>query len=216
MCNRIVLILALTLVPQYVLADQAWTPVVAKQRIKVERILPDGSRELVSEKAGDYLRTSTGKVLVTERRMVDGTPGEVVAGSLEDLAKGELYQLMYKSRKAIFRAAGRPGPRLTEEYKALAEQHAVDRQFVNGVWCLGFPVVANGEKVGVGWRSMDLDLHVKTETVREDNGEKIVRVREIYDIRDGVEPAPDTVRIPEDFAVVDGSTSASIPWGREK
>ena len=167
------------------------------------KISPDGSRQVLSQKDGDYLRTADGRVLITERRIDNGVAGEVVRGTFEDLASGRVYRLDYSKRRAVLRSGAGHRQPLTEEYKALAEQHAVDKRMVNGVMCLGFPAKAGGTTVGIGWRSLDLDLHVRSEAVLPDGVDKLERVREIYDIQVGAEPPADTVSIPAGFEVIE-------------
>ncbi len=193
-------ILLLTLPSGLALAQDAWTPFVAKYRIVSTKITPDGKQVVLHEHRGSHQRTSQGVELLTRAHVVDGVERPSHEATYTDLRKGETYQVLQQRKQAILRARGmkKDGP-LTPNAKALAAPQRV----VNGIPCTVAPIQSNEPGAsGEGCYSYPYDLMVKIEEQYPYKDGMIRTVHEYYDVQLGVNPEPEQVRIPAGFEVI--------------
>ncbi len=167
----------------------------AKYREVTKKIAPDGSATVLSDVEGTFARSSNGKVRIERRDVTNGSSGAAIV-ELEDLAGGKVYRYWTgQTRVSTSDIPRRPQPSTDGAYIQAAKLHALGEQVINGIDCFGFPVYktvagkAGKEEIGVGWRSLENDLQVKSENHKAlSDGSRIEYVREIYDVQVGAEP----------------------------
>jgi hypothetical protein len=189
-------------------------PVTAKYRYVVTTVDPSGTETTELEAEGVYLRTSSGQSLSRHQPVRDGTKQPEGRGIYVDRRSGKTYLLDFGKKAAYLQSSSIVVS--DDEYRKRARAHAVAEAVINGIPCLGFPVTGSGKGVksvsGMGWKSLDYDLDVKTESehLRED-GSRIRYLREMYEIQLGVEPRAGTVEIPADFAIYGDPSQSQAP-----
>lgn len=203
-------------------ADGTWTPVVADRRVTEVRIDSNGDETLLRSHGGEFLRSTDGKQLTTEGKSQPDGSFDLSRATLLDFQQGSRVELLYGNKQIIERdGSQRQQARFTNEMKTRAEGKAVGKKSVNGVSCYGFPVTGGGSGAsdsavtGVGWRSMEYDLPVKTVVEITSAGETVRIVNELYNIRVGQEPDPARFEVPADFRVVPLPDGVSVGASRE-
>jgi hypothetical protein len=197
--------------PAFLPGADVTTPVTAKYRYVIITVDPSGRETIELEAEGVYLRTSSGQSLMRHQPVRYGTQQPGGRGIYVDPRSGKTYLLDFGKKAAYLQSSSIVVP--DDEYRKRARAHAVAEAVINGIPCHGFPLTGSGEGVksvsGVGWKSLDYNLDVKTEGehLRED-GSRIRYLREMYEIQLGVEPRAGTVEIPADF-VIHGDLSRS-------
>lgn len=195
-------------------ASGTWTPVVADRRVTEVRIDSNGDETVLRSHGGEFLRSADGKQLTTEGRSQPDGSFDLTRATLMDFQQGSRVELLYGNKQIIERdGAQRQQARLTNEIKTRAEVKAIRKESVNGVFCYGFPMAKGGSAAsdsavtGIGWRSLEYDLPVKTVVEITSNGHTVRIVNELYNIRVGQEPDPARFEVPADFRAI------SLPEG---
>jgi hypothetical protein len=194
--------------------SQGWVPVVARHRLTYARIASDGTESPVSQTDGRWLRSSDGNTLIERGPVVNGIARPPTAATLLAKAAGAVYEISYGSHtatKQVLCPLAHP-IELTAAQLAEAQERSVGAQTINGVACLGFPVIdgRNGSTVGTAWRSFPYDLEVRSDQILALNGSRTHMVSELYDIQIGVEPPKGSTALPSDLAISDAGAPSQL------
>lgn len=179
-------------------------PVRAQVYHTVYRIDESGTRTLVKEERGVYLRASNGSLRTVLYPVVNGVQQKTPEKEfLTDGTTGNVYDLTYSKREAHL-LQRMPVPVV---YKKPSASSFSGEQVINGTLCKKRKVLCQDavlktkEECGLGWYSPQYDLHVKIETYQVmRDGAQSVDVRELLNI-ELREPSPDSFRLPENFFV---------------
>ena len=175
-----------------------WLPLTAQYKELTYRTLPDGSEELLHESKGVLFRASSGSEMGTRINAEDGQPtGQAF---LKDASTGNLYLINHDLKTARLMKQ-LPLPLLPSPNMVPSESKSLGRRVINGVECVGKPVLVNGQLVpgASSWFSEALHLDVKTDFTFPSG---VRRVVEFFDFQQG-EPSASVFSIPEDYTIVD-------------
>lgn len=177
-----------------------WLPFTAQYKELTYRTLPDGSEELLEKSAGVLFRASSGSEMRTRINVEDGRP--TGRAHFKDAATGNVY-LINHDRKTARLMRQLPLPLLPSPVRTPPESETLVRRVINGVECVGKPVLVNGQLApdSSSWFSEALQLMVKTDFTLP-GGTRLFR--EFFDFRQG-EPAASVFAIPEDYTITDTS-----------
>ena len=192
----VTLVLGLTLP---LLLQGQWLPLTAQFKELTYRTLPDGSEELLDESTGVLFRASSGSEMRTRVSVEDGQPTGLA--HFKDAATGNVY-LINHDRKTARLMRQLPLPLLPSPFRVPPGSEPLGRRVINGVECVGKPVIVNGQlSPGGSWFSEALQIIVKSD-VTFPGGTR--RIREFFDFRQG-EPSASVFAIPEDYAIANSS-----------
>ena len=192
----VTLVLGLTL-PS--LVQGQWLPLTAQFKELTYRTLPDGSEELLEESEGVLFRASSGSEMRTRIRVEDGQP--TGRAHFKDAATGNVY-LINHDRKTARLMRQLPLPLLPSSFRVPPGSEPLGKRVINGVECVGKPVLVNGElSPGGSWFSEDLQIIVKSD-VTFPGGTRLIR--EFFNFRQG-EPSASVFAIPEDYTITNTS-----------
>lgn len=174
-----------------------WLPFTAQFKELTYRTLPDGSEELLQESKGILFRASSGSQMRTRINVEDGQPKG--RATFRDAATGNVYFINH-DRKTARIMQQLPLPILPSPNMVPSQSKSLGRQVINGVECVGKPVLVNGQQApGAAWFSEALHLDVKTDFTFPGGTRRIV---EFFDFQQG-EPGASVFSIPEDYTIVD-------------
>ena len=176
-----------------------WLPFTAQYKEQTFRTLPDGSEELLEESKGVLFRASSGSQMKSQINADDGQPkGRAM---FKDAATGNAYFINHDRKTArIIRQL--PLPFLPSPYRVPPESETLGRRVINGVECVGKPVLVNGQLApGASWFSEALQFTVKSD-VTFPGGARLIK--EFFDFRQG-EPNASIFAIPEDYTITNTS-----------
>ena len=190
-------VLGLTLPP---LLQGQWLPLTAQYKELTYRALPDGSEELLDESNGVLFRASSGSEMRTRISVEDGQPKGLA--HFKDAATGNVF-LINHDRKTARLMRQLPLPLLPSPYRVPPESETLGRRIINGVECVGKPVLVNGQLApgSSSWFSEDLQLVVKTDFTLPGGTRRIVK---FFDFRQG-EPSAAVFAIPEGYTITNTS-----------
>lgn len=190
------LVLGLTLSP---LLQGQWLPLTAQFKELTYRTLPDGSQELLEESNGVLFRASSGSEMRTRTSVEDGQP--TGRAHFKDAATGNVY-LINHDRKTARLMRQLALPLLPSPNMVPSDSKSLGKRVINGVECVGKPVLVNGQLVpGGSWFSEALHLTVKSDFTFPGGTRRIV---EFFDFRQG-EPNASIFAIPEDYTITNTS-----------
>lgn len=183
-----------------------WLPLTAQFKELTYRTLPDGSEELLEESHGVLFRASSGSEMRARMGVEDGQPRGLA--HFKDAATGNVF-LINHDRKTARLMRQLPLPLLPSPNRVPPESETLGRRIINGVECVGKPVLVNGRlSPGGSWFSEALHLTVKSDFTFPGGTRRIV---EFFDFRQG-EPSPSVFSIPEDYTI----TNTSPVLGNER
>ena len=177
-------------------AEGQWVPFTAEYQERVFRQLPDGSEEVIAQFQGQLSRSSSGSEWRTKIPVNDGAArGQA---TFKDAATGSIYHINHDQRSAkLIRQLTLP---LLPPTTVVSPESAVGRKVINGLECVGKPVMVNGQLVpGAHWVSESLHLTVKVDVTFPDGSRRVV---EHSNIQYG-EPSASVFAIPEEYTIVD-------------
>ena len=174
-----------------------FTPITAKIKITTYTPQSDGTSQAKVTHKGFYYRSSHGDTVTTNFHVDDnGVKDEAGRTTYREVSTGKIYSITHISREAkvrqklslpILPLTTRPPANLISGEKV-----------INGLDCIGMTIRnGDGSSGGTSWRSVSIDLDVRTEF---DLGGGRHMVKELYDIQ-FTEPSLSKFGVPSNYTV---------------
>ena len=174
-----------------------FTPVTAKIRVTTYTPQSDGTTQAQVTHKGFYYRSSRGDVVNTNFHVDEnGVKDEAGRTTYREASTGKIYSIAHIERVA--RVSQKLRLPLTPRSARPPASLIVGEEVVNGIACIGMTMrKGDGSSAGTSWRSVSLDLTVKSEY---DYGGGRRSVHELYDIR-FTEPPSANFSLPTGYRV---------------
>lgn len=170
-----------------------WVPVSAQVQETQYRLNPDGSRLILKDLRGTYVRASDGSARTILQNFSNGTPSNIGEEIVLDIPNRQILRVYLdsKSYKIIGSVAVPYLPRIRSHVPQNIREQTID-----GLQCRGLPVKGATVQSGTAWFSFENDLKVREET-QFTHG--LHYVYELKNIQLGTEPLRSAFRIPTSF-----------------
>ena len=172
-----------------------WVPVSAQVQETQYRLNPDGSRLVLKDLRGTYVRASDGSARTLLQRFSNGSPLNIGEANILDVPNRQMLRV-YFDAKSYTVLGSINVPYLPRARSHMPQNIIIAEQTINGLKCHGLPVKGATVQSGTAWFSFENDLKVREETEFTDG---LHYLYELKNIQLGTVPLRSAFQVPTTF-----------------